>query len=216
MDFVNCTVTLLTVHDIPNMIELIEQRKAAFKDELNNEFIPDIAIIRKNLLHGTPLIYHDNEETYFYLKQKVANYFKVSTTKIVMIGSAKLGFSIAPHKLWNNFSEESDIDIVVISEEIFDEYWKELLNFNINVKSRSEQDDQKYREFLEYFLKGWIRPDLFPFTYPKKNEWFEFFKSISYGKYGNYKVAGAIFRNEYFFEAYHSRNINKLRIQKYE
>lgn len=198
------------------MIEIIEHRKKAFKSELNNDLISDIAIIRKNLLHGNPLIYKDNEELYFYLKQKVANYFNVSTTKIVMVGSAKLGFSIAPKKLWNNFSEESDIDIVVISEQVFDDYWKEILNFNINVKARSEQEDKNFREFLEYFLKGWIRPDLFPFDFPRKNEWFEFFKSISYGKYGNYKVAGAIFRNEYFFEEYHSRNINKLRKENYE
>jgi predicted nucleotidyltransferase len=196
--------------------DLIEHRKANFKAELNNDLISDIAIIRKNLLHGNPLIFHENEEKYFFLKQKVANFFNVSTTKVVMVGSAKLGFSIAPKKLWNDFNDESDIDIVVISEDVFDEYWKELLDFNINTKARSEQEDINYREFLEYFLKGWIRPDLFPFNYPKKNEWFEFFKSISYGKYGNFKIAGAIFRNEYFFESYHSRNINKLRTDDHE
>ncbi len=198
------------------MSEIIEQKKLAFKAELNNKIISDTEIIRMNLLHGNPYIYSDDEKNYFYLKQEVANYFNVSTTKIIMVGSAKLGFSIAPKKLWNNFSEESDIDIVVISETIFDEYWKDLLDFNINVKARSEAEDKMYRDFLEYFLKGWIRPDLFPFTYSKKNDWFEFFKSISYGRYGNYKIAGAIFRNEYFFEKYHSRNINKLRRQNYE
>lgn len=198
------------------MKEIIENRKSAFKTELNNDLISDTVIIRKNLLHGNPIIYLDDEDKYFFLKQKVANFFNVSTTKVVMVGSAKLGFSIAPKKIWNDFNEESDIDIVVISETIFDEYWQELLNFNINVKARSEQEDKNYREFLEYFLKGWIRPDLFPFNYPKKNEWFEFFKSISYGKYGNYKIAGAIFRNEYFFEQYHSRNINRLRLENYE
>jgi len=196
--------------------ELIEHRKTNFKAELNNDLISDIAIIRKNLLHGNPIIFQEDEEKYFFLKQKVANFFNVSTTKVVMVGSAKLGFSIAPKKLWKDFNDESDIDLVVISEDVFDEYWKELLDFNINTKARSEREDKNYREFLEYFLKGWIRPDLFPFNYPKKNEWFEFFKSISYGKYGNYKVAGAIFRNEYFFESYHSRNINKLRADNHE
>lgn len=198
------------------MKEIIENRKIKFKEELNNELISDIAIIRKNLLHGNPVVYHDNEDTYFFLKQKIANYFNVSTSKIVMVGSAKLGFSIAPKKLWNNFNEESDIDIVVISEEVFDEYWKELLDFNINTKARTLEEDQRFREFLEYFLKGWIRPDLFPFNYSKKNKWFEFFNSISYGKFGNFKIAGAIFRNEYFFEHYHTRNINKLRTNNHE
>ncbi len=198
------------------MIDTIEDRKALFKGDLNNDLISDISIIRKHLLHGNPLVYKDDEEKYFFLKQKVADFFQVSTTKIVMVGSAKLGFSIAPKKLWTNFSEESDIDIVVISEQVFDEYWRELLNFNINVKARSEQEDKNFREFLEYFLKGWIRPDLFPFNYPQKDKWFDFFKNISYGKYGNYKIAGAIFRNEYFFEEYHTRNITKLRLKNHD
>jgi len=161
------------------MTEIIEQRKEAFKADLYNDQIPDLAIIRKNLLHGNPFIYGDDEERYFCLKQEVADYFEVSTTKVVMVGSAKLGFSIAPKKLWNNFSEESDIDIVVISEQAFDGYWKEMMNFNINVKARSEPEDRRFRDFLEYFLKGWIRPDLFPFDFPKKEKWTEFFKGIS-------------------------------------
>ena len=134
----------------------------------------------------------------------------------VMVGSAMLGFSISPSKLWNDFNIESDIDIVVISEKIFDAYWKELLDFNINVTARTEKEDKNYRDFLKYFLKGWIRPDLLPGAYSKTDEWFEFFRSISYGKYGNYKIAGAVFRNEYFFEKYHSHNIDKLRVKKYE
>jgi len=194
------------------MTEIIESRKADFKKELSDELVADIAIIHKYLLHGTPILYKDKEDLYFELKQEIASFFKISPTNVVMVGSAKLGFSIAPHKLWNNFSEESDIDIVVISEDVFDEYWKELLDFNIKVKARSKEEDDRYRKFLEYFLKGWLRPDLFPFKYNKKSTWFDFFKSISYGnKFGNYKVTGAIFRNQYFFEKYHSTNIQKLR-----
>lgn len=196
------------------MTENIENRKEQFKNELNDKQISDMTIIRKYLLHGTPFIYRENEDLYFEIKQHVADFFNISTTKVVMVGSAKLGFSIAPHKLWNNFSDESDIDIVVISEDVFDEYWKELLDFNINIEIRDKEEDKRYKKFLEYFLKGWLRPDLFPFEYDKKSAWFKFFKSISYNKFGNYKVAGAIFRNEYFFELYHAMNIKKLRQQK--
>lgn len=196
--------------------DLIDNRINNLKHDLNNGLIPDKAIIRKYLLHGTPLCYSENEDLYFELKNMVADQFNISTTKIVMVGSAKLGFSIAPHKLWKKFDDESDIDIVVISESLYDQYWKELLDFNIDVKARTGTEDSNYRKFLEYFLKGWIRPDLFPFKYSGKEAWFDFFNKISYGKFGNHKIAAAIFRNEYFFEHYHMRNINQLRLTDHE
>jgi len=198
------------------MEESIKNTIQQFKGDLNNGMISDIAIVRRYLLHGTPIIYEGNDDLYYELKSKVADYFNVSTTNILIVGSAKLGFSIAPKKLWKPFNDESDIDVVVISEQLFDTYWKELLDFNIDLKARSTDEDSNYRMFLEYFLKGWIRPDLFPFKYYKKDDWFNFFKESSYGKFGNYKIAGAIFKNEYFFEYYHTRNINKLRLTKHE
>lgn len=196
--------------------KIADTRIKDLKNDLNNGLVPDETIIRKYLLHGTPLCYMDDEDLYFELKNVVADHFSISTTKIVMVGSAKLGFSIAPHKLWRKFDEESDIDIVLISEILYDKYWKELLDFNIDVKARSETEDKNYRKFLEYFLKGWIRPDLFPFKYAGKDAWFDFFNKISYGKFGNHKIAAAIFKNEYFFEHYHIRNINQLRLTNHE
>jgi len=64
---------------------------------------------------------------------------------------------------------------------------------------------------LEYFFKGWIRPDKFPFDYKSRGDWSEFFKSISYKKYDKRKISGAIFRDEFFFEQYHISNIKNLR-----
>jgi hypothetical protein len=78
--------------------------------------------------------------------------------------------------------------------------------------SRTEQEQRQYKKFLEYFFKGWIRPDLFPFKYPRKNEWFDYFKSISYGKYGSQKIAAAVYYDFNLFEKYHIQNIKKIRV----
>ncbi|BAZ33457.1 hypothetical protein NIES4074_59710 (plasmid) [Cylindrospermum sp. NIES-4074] len=101
-----------------------------------------------------------------------------------MVGSGKLGFSISPdkrqNKLWRPFSEESDIDIVVVSEKSFVKFWEELYNFNISLINRTEREERNYRKFLEKFFKGWLRPDLFPFKYSNRDKWLDFFRSISY------------------------------------
>ncbi len=184
--------------------EIINSNIERFKADLGNSLVNETSIVRKYLLHGSPLIFQDNEDLYFD--------FEISTSKIIMVGSSKLGFSIAPDKLWKHTEETSDIDMVVISDEVFDFFWKDLLDFNINIVARTEKEDADFREFLEYFLKGWIRPDKFPFKYAVKDKWFEYFKSISYNKYKKRKITVAVFRNEYFFEKYHTLNIKKIRL----
>ncbi|MCK4827087.1 hypothetical protein KA005_65740, partial [bacterium] len=58
----------------------------------------------------------------------------------------------------------------------------------------------------------WLRPDVFPFSYVGRNEWEGFFKSISYGEFGEqHKISGAVFRDWGFYEAYHTSNIREIR-----
>jgi hypothetical protein len=123
-----------------------------------------------------------------------------------------LGFSLAPHQLWKPFDDESDIDMVIVSPAVFDRHWKQLYKFNINLTVRTKDEQTKYKDFLKYFFKGWIRPDLFPFDYPQREEWEAFFNSISYGQYRNRKVTGALYRDMEFFEGYHVMNIKRLRL----
>jgi hypothetical protein len=193
-------------------LETIECNLDSFKANIENQDIPDSEIVGQYLTFGTPYIFESNEELYYKLKKSIAEYFSVSHTAVFMVGSSKLGFSIAPHKYLNPIHDESDIDMAIISEALFDSIWKELFEFNIDITSRSEREHRNYNEFLQYFFKGWLRPDKFPFEYKGKNEWFEFFTSISYKEFDKRKVTGAVYRSEYFFTKYHEANIKKIRL----
>jgi hypothetical protein len=194
----------------------IDERIERFKSTLEGHEHEKI-IVQKYIVHGTPYIFKDDDDKYFDLKREVAAYFSEEYntsehyTNIHMIGSAKLGFSIAPNKLWKPFTLESDIDIVVVSPKLFEKLWESIHEFNISLISRTDREDKIYQNFLKYFFKGWIRPDLFPFEYPAKTQWFEFFKSISYKKYGPQKIACALYHSFNFFEKYHVENVSKLR-----
>jgi len=182
-----------------------------FKNKLRDKSISDLEIVQGCITHGPAFVFQGDEEKYFKLKKTIAQRFELNPQSVIMIGSAKLGFSISPLKLWKPFNDDSDIDMVIISPEVFDKFWKELYDFNIELTDRSEEEDKQYHDFLSYFFKGWLRPDMFPFSYSGRTEWFEFFKSISYGNYGDHKISGAIFRNHDFYECYHSRNIRAIR-----
>jgi hypothetical protein len=186
--------------------------KEEFIQELNNISYTNEELVERYIWFGTPAVFSDCEQTYYDLKREISTQFPVkSKNNIIVVGSAKLGFSIAPRKRFRDIQDESDIDVAIIDEELFDSYWERLFEFNINVKSRSEKDDDLYRKFLQYFFKGWLRPDLFPFNFTGKREWFDFFSGISYKKYDKRKVAAAIYKNEYFFKKYHEENIKALR-----
>jgi hypothetical protein len=189
----------------------IDSRIEAFKTILKGNEHEEV-IVQKYIAHGTPYIFKDDEDKYFDLKREIAANFSEHYNNIHMVGSAKLGFSIAPSKLWKPFTVESDIDIVIVSTKLFESLWGSLHEFNIALTNRTKQEDATYKSFLNYFFKGWIRPDLFPFESSLQTDWFDFFKSISYGKYGPQKVTGALYHSFNFFEKYHTANVAKLRI----
>jgi hypothetical protein len=182
-----------------------------FKGKLRDKSISDLEIVQRYITHGPPFVFGGDEDKYFKLKQTVAQKFGLNPQYVIMIGSGKLGFSISPLKRWQPFRDESDIDMVIISSDIFDRFWKELYDFNIKLTDRTMEEEKQYYSFLEYFFKGWLRPDVFPFSYVGRKEWIDFFKSISYGEFGDHKISGAVFRDWGFYEAYHTNNIREIR-----
>ncbi len=182
-----------------------------FKTKLRDASVSDLEIVQGCITHGPAFVFGEDEEKYFKLKRTIAQKFGLNPQDVIMVGSAKLGFSLNPLKLWQPFCDDSDIDMVIISPEIFDRFWKELYDFNIKLMARTEDEDKRYYRFLEYFFKGWLRPDVFPFSYVGRKEWLDFFKSISYGEFGVHKISGAVFRDWGFYEAYHTGNIREIR-----
>lgn len=184
----------------------IEQFKSILKDEK----IASVNIVQRYLVYGDPYVFNLNLNSYYSLKEATAKQFEVHPHNIIMVGSAKLGFSIAPTKKWKPFDQESDIDIVIVSEKLFTKFWSELFLFNDNI-SRDTREADNFVKFKDYFFRGWIRPDLFNFNYKGKTEWFDFFKSLSQNYGQGHKITGALYCSFDFFELYHIKNIEELR-----
>ena len=151
----------------------IDENMKKFKQDLNNKNLSNEYIIRKYLCNGSSPVLED--EIIFEIKNQIAEKFKIHPNEVIIVGSGKLGFSIAPQKRFKHFNVDSDVDVAIISEKLFDDFWLELLSFNINTTSRTEKEENLYNEFRKYFFKGWLRPDKFPFRYEGKQEWFSFF-----------------------------------------
>lgn len=202
--------------NIENIINPLEIDKNAqdkkvqeFKEAISDKNNSLEKIIDKYLLFGTPYIFKDDENKFYELKNEIAGFLKVSQTNIFVVGSAKLGFSIAPEKRYQHFNEDSDIDIAIIDGATFLRYWKILYEYNTTGRAWSSDEEKTYRKFLEYFFKGWLRPDKFPSTMNEKKEWFDFFKSLQ-RKY-KFKIAAGIYYDIDVFSGYNRENLNSIR-----
>lgn len=172
---------------------------------------------RKYIIHGTPYVFEEREDDFFEFRNRIGKHFMIDYYQIYIVGSAKLGFS---YLKGTDFSYESDIDVAIISEELYDRYLKFIRKFQYDLERSKErlveQEYKNYIKFLKYMAKGWMRPDLLPSSIEGlniKNEWFDFFKGISYDKseVGNYKVSAGVYKNYSYLEYY---DINSLKEYK--
>ncbi|MEC1698028.1 hypothetical protein [Schinkia azotoformans] len=187
-----------------------------FQEKLDNPSIPILDIVQRHLTYGTPVAFKDDEDTYFEIKKRIATQFDIAPEDVFMVGSGKLGFSLNTDQLWKPYDEESDMDMVIVSDKVFSSFWYQLYEFNIDITDRTKEEDKRYKKFLKYFLKGWIRPDFFPEAFKGNEEWEDFFTgTMSYKKeYGGRKITGAVYREPFFYESYHKRNLEKIRLER--
>lgn len=170
--------------------------------------------VKKYFFHGTPYIFQGREYEYFEFRNRIANNFGIGFHEIFIVGSAKFGFSYFKKKAFNY---DSDIDVVIVNESLFEDYYCKICDYQYQLdrmyRGISLPETKTYSEFLKYLVKGWMRPDKLPASFKVdllKREWFDFFKSISYDKseVGNYKVAGALYKNYNYLEKYYLKNMD--------
>ena len=176
-----------------------------------------LAIVRKYIFHGIPYIFNDNQDAYYELRNKIAKQFNIIFGVVFVVGSAKLGYSY--HK-GTDFTLDSDIDVVIVNADLFTEFHKTICEYQYKLdkgyRTITKENIERYHKFLEYMAKGWMRPDKLPAQFQLeviKNEWFDFFKSISYGKseVGNYKVAGGLYKSYHFLEKYYIESLKSIK-----
>jgi len=181
----------------------VEEFKANLQRQHDSE-----EFAREHILHGG--CHMINESQHYMLKRRIAeNYNLESTTDIFVVGSAKLGFSIAPHKRYRPFRDTSDIDLAIVNHRLYEQVWHEVHRYK-----ESGADWPKKLDFESYSSWGWIRPDKLPFspTFKFAGDWWDFFRTLQRDRVaGQYKVAAALYHDLNFLVRYQSLAIEKCR-----
>ena len=113
--------------------------KEAFENGLNHHKpeCDDLEnFVRSWIAEGIPYCFKGNAMLYEKIRAFIATRLRIKPEDIRCCGSAKVGFSLSPHKFPKDFSNlSSDLDIFVISEDLF------------------ERLVGDYREFLDHYKR---------------------------------------------------------------
>jgi hypothetical protein len=89
---------------------------------------PD-AVLLDTTLHSdvAPYVFNVDPPKWDAFRMELAESLDIDVADIRIVGSGRLGFSLAPEKNLRAFRDTSDIDVVVVNADAFDALWGKIL-----------------------------------------------------------------------------------------
>lgn len=177
---------------------------------------PDV-IVQKYIIENETFFFKIiRQEEEFDFKKDIANILGVHIRDVVIVGSGKLGFSLKPEDqesglylfkpFDSNLAVKSDLDIGVISSELFDKEMRNLYDFMGFHKSIWDTR----HSFAKYTLKGRIAIRYLPKDFLLTDEIRKTTEKYKM-KYGR-EINIEIYKSWHYFETYHKENIRNIQI----
>jgi hypothetical protein len=209
-----------------------------FKTDIKQGILNAEEIFEKYFIEGPTYFfqnYYTNPLKENLIKAIISKAFSVNLDQILIVGSAKLGFSLKPKNLFNEFDllyttsklkkDKSDHDIAVVSSDLYEKIGKELYNYTAAYQKKWMANEYYSKEtsgkfpvpicymYFEYYTKGWFRPDFKPqgFEFCSRGR-YEDLKRKLYNELGR-KIGIAIYQDSFYFKDYHISNIKNLRFK---
>jgi hypothetical protein len=158
--------------------------------KLLSAFSPE-AIAHKLLLASVPYVFRKEPLKFALFRKTIADAFNVDPTDIFIVGSALAGRSLKAKELSKEYSADSDIDTLIISESLFTSQVMRSLQWVSTVTAPDYDKGQRKAPELSpetiiqisrlsmHACRGIWRPDSLPKGAQVREEFFEKFNSVS-------------------------------------
>jgi hypothetical protein len=194
-----------------------------FTDALRTQPLEDVA--RAHILEGVPYAFRNDQAAYRQLLQHLTTELPIEDSAVRIIGSARIGFSLDPDKFPRPFGPWSDLDIAIISADLFDLVWYTTLKWHYprRVRRLPEADWNWCLARRKELYWGWFRPEVIKYrglSRLKKlrplqelsTRWFDAFQSLSlYPELAQYQASGRLYRSWEHVLMYHVEGLRQLR-----
>ena len=172
-------------------------------------------ILEDHLFTGLPFSFSDRPGIYQQMVGEISRGLRVPRQDICVVGSARIGFSLSPHKFGAPFNRHSDVDIVVVSSSLFDPSWVDILtNRHIRWSSLRQQTQARMREHREkhYIYNGWIYPSSVAEALKIGEKWLTTFNGLSrIPELSSLRIGGRLYRTWYHVRVYHRWGLRQIR-----
>jgi hypothetical protein len=188
------------------------------------------AFAQAEILSGLPYIFRRQDELGAF-QEHVASLLGVADASagVLVVGSARTGFSLDPDNYPQPFRASSDIDLVIVDTELFDAAWQTLLVWDYLSKGgRTSFEDHWLSDRRSQTFSGWYDPtqwrrdfDLAP-AYPQRLKplrdqafrWFSAFQSLSRYRLtpevAKHRVTARLYRTREHASKYHVHGLRAL------
>lgn len=159
-------------------------------------------LARKLFLSYKTVVFNDDEDLEYKIKNSIKQHLKVPFTSIQVTGSSKTGFSFFKRTTFTD--GKSDLDISIVSLQLYNNFLEivhketnSFTNLSVFPEYKGQLTDRQFKKNLQ---KGFINPFFMP-DCKEKSEWLDFFRHLSNDHFKKFKsINGAIYSSEYFFE----------------
>jgi hypothetical protein len=193
-----------------------------FKNALQTAALEEL--VQEHIFSGVPFVFRHRPLDANTLVRHLRSHLPLSEADIIVVGSAKIGFSLGPDTFPRQFSDDSDIDVAVANEELFDQIWSTMLRWNYPRRNQLYGLDLNWiRKRMTELYWGWFRPETFRFDglslrsmlNPLRDvstQWFNAFQSLShYPEFSRRTIEGRLYRNWDKALLYHAEGLRQIK-----
>lgn len=188
--------------------KLLQLKKELQSDPLD-EFVSNW------ILDARPHLF-ESEADFCKAKISIARELDIDSHAVVFVGSACVGYSLSPDKVFRPFSDNSDIDIAIISGLHFEIAWNYLRGLGANRYHLSSDADKAITDNRKNkVFWGAIATDQFlQYILPFGPTWVKKLAGISKNyPFNNREVRVRLYRDSSSLVSYHQYGVKKVRDQ---
>lgn len=173
---------------------------------------PPNELVHEQVFGGTPFVFRDTPADYDALRDHLGAQMNIPRENLTIIGSGKIGFSLAPDRFGVPFGEHSDVDVLVVSEALFDSIWLDLLRLPRSYFARlSRRNKTQIHNHVEQIYWGRMWPNDLVRVSRAAGAWVGAFRSLSRNpRLARYETSGRLYRTWDHAEVYHVDRLTQL------
>ena len=173
------------------------------------------SVLDTYLFEGLPYSFAEQPRLHQRMIRSLSRGLNVPQQDICIVGSARLGFSLAPDRYGEPFSDLSDLDVVIVSTELFDPSWLDILTnrrvpwseLRQATRTRLIEHREKYHVY-----NGWIYPNSVAEALDIGERWLSTFNGLStIPDLSSRRIGGRLYRTWEHARHYHLRSLTQLR-----